>query len=165
MERIIRIQNELTAYVESKITNLAPSVSALVGPDTAAQLIGLAGGLAELSKIPSCNLQVLGQVKHTGSSRAGMSSTNSKPHRGLLGNCDLVRVKAPKQHQRKALKTVAAKLALAARFDYVNASTGRKRSAATGLQFRQEIEDKIAKWQEPNKARVLKALPKYVLSS
>lgn len=160
VEEILKVQNELTTFVEGRMESLAPSVCALVGPTTAAKLIGLTGGLAELSKIPACNLQVLGQVKHTSTSRAGMSSVHTRPHQGVLAECDLVQRTRPQSLQKKVLKTVAAKLALAARCDFVNVDTGRTRSDASGRKFRLEIEGKINKWQEPDKAPVLKALPK-----
>lgn len=47
-------------YIESRMVFLAPNLTALVTPPVAARMIGLAGGLEELSKIPACNLQVLG---------------------------------------------------------------------------------------------------------
>jgi len=174
----------LTNYVKSQMSDLAPNTCALIGPTIASQMLGMSGGLAELSKIPACNMQVLGQTKHNSSSRAGMSSVglslHSKmhsnydagnlitpslatqtlqPHTGILFHCDLVQ-KCPAYLQKKALKTVAAKLALAVRCDYVNVESGRKRTSENGLKFRAIIEEKIAKWEEPDKARVLKALPK-----
>ena len=161
MEQIIQVQDELTRFVESRMEGLAPSVCALVGPTTAARLIGIAGGLSELSKIPACNLEVLGQVKQSTASRAGLSTVHSKPHQGILMECDLIQQKrCPSQMRRKMLKLVAAKLALAARCDFVNVDTGRPRSAAAGAKFRAEIESKLEKMQEPDKAPTLKALPK-----
>lgn len=137
-----------------------------------ARIVALAGGLEELSKIPACNLQVLGQVKQNAASRAGFSNlhgaaatstttttTTSRPHQGILSECDLVQ-QCPKALQKKALKAVAAKLALAARCDYVNLTTGRPRDATPGQHFYHEIQTKIQQWQEPDKAPVLKALPK-----
>lgn len=159
VEELLELQRELILFVEASMESLAPSICALIGPRTAAQLLGLAGGLHELTKIPSCNLQVMGQVKHTSSSRAGLSGASIKQHVGILSDCELVRT-CPKQFQKKALKAVASKLALAARFDFVNVDTGRPRSASAGLQFRQELQEKFEKMQEPDKAQVLKALPK-----
>lgn len=193
MDQVQDMIQQFTRYVESKMADLAPNTCALIGPTIAAILLGLSGGLAELSKIPACNLQVIGQVKHNSSSRAGMSSvglslhsklhsknnndgTNNngfeggatltsiskqslQPHTGVLYNCDLVQ-KCPAYLQKKALKTVASKLALVVRCDYVNVESGRKRTAENGWKFRSEIEAKILKWEEPDKARVLKALPK-----
>jgi len=159
MDELYKIQIELVTFVEECMEALAPSICALIGPSTAAKLLGLAGGLGELTKIPACNLQVMGQVKQNASSRAGLSTTNIQQHVGILAECDLVQ-HMPKQIQKKALKVVAAKLALAARYDFVNVDTGRTRSSSTGLQFRHEIEQKFEKLQEPDKAPVLKALPK-----
>ena len=159
MERLLEVQQELVQFVENSMESLAPSVCAVIGAPTAARLLGLAGGLAELTKIPACNLQVLGQVKHNSSSRAGFASSSIKQHIGILADCELVR-NCPKPLQKKALKAVASKLALCARFDFVNVDTGRPRSASAGRQFRQELQTKFQKLQEPDKAPVLKALPK-----
>jgi U4/U6 small nuclear ribonucleoprotein PRP31 len=159
MEQLLDIQKELVSFVESSMESLCPSICALIGPTTAAKLLGLAGGLAELTKIPSCNLQVMGQTKHTSASRAGLSGMSLKQHVGVLGEADLIQ-SLPKQYHKKALKAVAGKLALAARFDFVNVDTGRPRSDSTGLKLKQELQEKFEKWQEPDKAPVLKALPK-----
>ena len=37
---------------------LAPNLSAIVGTTTAAKLLGVAGGLGALAKMPSCNVHV-----------------------------------------------------------------------------------------------------------
>jgi U4/U6 small nuclear ribonucleoprotein PRP31 len=159
IEELLEVQTKLIRFVENSMEALAPSICALIGPSTAARLIGLVGGLAEITKIPSCNLQVIGQVKQNSTSRAGMSSASTKRHEGIVAECDLVR-SVPRELQKKALKAVAAKLALAARYDFVNVDTGRPRSAQTGLQFRNGLKEKFEKLQEPDKAQVLKALPK-----
>eukprot|EP00566_Odontella_aurita_P019951 CAMPEP_0113594150 /NCGR_PEP_ID=MMETSP0015_2-20120614/38902_1 /TAXON_ID=2838 /ORGANISM="Odontella" /LENGTH=294 /DNA_ID=CAMNT_0000501085 /DNA_START=97 /DNA_END=978 /DNA_ORIENTATION=+ /assembly_acc=CAM_ASM_000160 len=62
----LRSVDDAAAFVEAGMEGLAPSVCALVGPSLAARLFGLAGGLAELSRIPACNLQVLGQTRQSG---------------------------------------------------------------------------------------------------
>lgn len=38
---------------------IAPNLSAIVGSDIAAKLMTAAGGITTLSKMPSCNLQVM----------------------------------------------------------------------------------------------------------
>ena len=174
MEQIIDIQNQLISFVEKHMENLAPNVCTLIGATLAARMVATAGGMSELSKIPSCNLQVLGQVKATSASRAGMSTSISaataasnangsamgyKPHEGMLSESDLYR-RVPGHLQRKALKVIAAKLALAIRCDYVNLEAGRKRNNESGRKFRAEIEKKFAKLEEPDLAPVVKALPK-----
>jgi U4/U6 small nuclear ribonucleoprotein PRP31 len=159
MEKLMEVQEELQLFVESSMESLVPSVSALIGPSMAARLLGLAGGLQELTKIPSCNLAVVGQTKVNTESRAGLSGVSIKQHSGLLAESDIVR-SVPKSFQKKALKVVSAKLALAIRYDFVNVNTGRPRSATTGLKLKAELNEKFEKWQEPDKAPTSKALPK-----
>lgn len=45
-------------YVSSRMNVLAPNLSAIVGTTTAAKLLGVAGGLAGLAKMPACNAHV-----------------------------------------------------------------------------------------------------------
>ena len=45
-------------YVSSRMNMLAPNLSAIVGTTTAAKLLGVAGGLAGLAKMPACNVHV-----------------------------------------------------------------------------------------------------------
>ena len=159
MQALWEVQQALADFVKNRINDWAPNTSALVGPAIASQLIGMAGGLAELSRIPACNLQVLGQAKANATARGGLSTISSKPHTGILINCDLVQ-SCPSYLRKKALKVVAAKLALAVRCDYVNVDTGRARDASSGEAFRAKVQVQIQQWQVPDKAPVLKALPK-----
>jgi U4/U6 small nuclear ribonucleoprotein PRP31 len=159
VEEILNIQEEITKFIEARMEGLAPSISALIGPSLAARMIGLAGGLQPFSKIPACNLQVLGQHVRTSAIQSTRVLSNAKHHQGILAECDLVQ-KCPIALQKKALKAVAAKLALVARCDFVNVDAGRSRTASAGHSFRHELEQKFEKWQEPDKAQTLKALPK-----
>jgi RNA processing factor Prp31 len=92
-------------------------------------LINVHALLSSFFCIPACNLQVIGQVKATSASRAGMSTSIasataasnaggnmrvSKPHEGMLADSYLYN-RVPGHLQRKALKVIAAKLALAIR--------------------------------------------------
>src|SRR6266567_1469269 len=49
---------QIFMYVSSRMNVLAPNLSAIVGTTTAAKLLGVAGGLAALAKMPSCNVHV-----------------------------------------------------------------------------------------------------------
>ena len=44
--------------VQMKMHHIAPNLSAAVGTEIAARLMGIAGGLTNLSKMPACNVQV-----------------------------------------------------------------------------------------------------------
>lgn len=68
-------------YVESRMTFIAPNVSMIIGASTAAKILGVAGGLTKLSKIPACNLLVLGAQKQI---LSGFSKTQMLPHTGFI---------------------------------------------------------------------------------
>ncbi|CAB4055180.1 PRPF31 [Lepeophtheirus salmonis] len=109
------------------MTFIAPNLSAIVGPSTAAKLMGAAGGLTNLSKMPSNNINLLGQTKKS----------------------------VPPDVRRKVSRVVGAKCTLAARVDSFHQSA----DGHLGRDFREEIEKKIDKFQEPPPVKATKALP------
>ena len=44
--------------VQQRMHQIAPNLSVAVGTEIAARLMGVAGGLMNLSKMPACNVQV-----------------------------------------------------------------------------------------------------------
>jgi len=113
---------------------MAPNLTILVGSAVAAKLVGIAGGLIKLSKIPSSNVQLLGSNKTT---LTGLSSGNVKSNQGFVYQCDLV-TGVPANLRVKTARLVAGKVVLATRIDcYQEDPTG-----ITGRQYREEIEKK-----------------------
>lgn len=139
-------------YVQSRMNRIAPNTCLLLGSRVTAQLIGLAGGVPALSRIPACNIQVIGQEKRL---MAGFSNISSIPHQGIIQYCDLVQ-SAPPFLRKKILKLVASKVAISSRVD----SYKHHPDGAEGRKLRNEIEEKIEKFQELPKAKTKKALPK-----
>lgn len=127
-------------YIESRMGLTAPNLSAVVGSDIAARLVGIAGGLKELAKIPSCNLHVLGAKKTRG---LGLAKTRV-PRSGLLSACVMMH-SCPLHLRHRLIRVLSGKVTLAARIDcYQEDTTGE-----TGLRFLDEIYAKVTKWQEP----------------
>ena len=145
-------RDTILTFVETRMTAVAPNVCALLDTGIAAQLMGLAGGLVAMSKIPSCNLQVMGQPKNV--NLGGFGAAAAMPHTGIIYYSTVVQ-QAPPYLRMKALKVTAAKVALAARIDMHQSEP----SGAPGQTMRTEVDAKIAKWQEPEQARTKKALP------
>ena len=54
----MRVQADILKLVQLKMHHIAPNLSAAVGSEIAAKLMGVAGGLTNLSKMPACNVQV-----------------------------------------------------------------------------------------------------------
>eukprot|EP01103_Thecamoeba_quadrilineata_P017255 TRINITY_DN6037_c0_g1_i1.p1 TRINITY_DN6037_c0_g1~~TRINITY_DN6037_c0_g1_i1.p1 ORF type:complete len:510 (+),score=108.31 TRINITY_DN6037_c0_g1_i1:59-1588(+) len=146
------IKQKILAFVESRMSSVAPNVSAIVGSSIAAQLIGVAGGLAALSRIPSTVIQALGSKKKTLSGFA--SSSLAVKHAGFIGESELL-LKTPPSLRTRACRLVAGKCTLAARVDSFHESP----DGEVGRNLRYEIEKKIAKWQEPPPPKQAKPLP------
>lgn len=51
------------------------------GASTAAKILGVAGGLSKLAKMPACNILPLGQQKKT---LSGFSQATALPHTGFI---------------------------------------------------------------------------------
>ena len=102
---LVDAQKSILEYVESRMTLVAPNLSAIIGTTVAAKLLALAGGLTALTKIPSCNLQVLGK---TTKANIGLSAMGQQRHVGFIFYSDIVMNCAPDIRKRVA-KIVAAK--------------------------------------------------------
>ena len=146
------IRQAVLMYVESRMAMIAPNLSRIIGTTVATKLMGQAGGLTALSKMPSCNVQVLGQTKKT---LSGFSSSQAMPHTGILFYSDLVQA-LPKEYRRKAAKLLAAKCTLAARVDASHQAT----DGSVGQQFLDDINQKIEKMQEAPPLIRNRALPR-----
>lgn len=144
-------KSTVLSFVESRMSRIAPNLSALAGTNVAAQLVGLAGGLTALSKIPSCNIQVIGQEKKN---LAGLSMASTMPHAGVLATSDIVADSDP-EFKRRALKVLAGKVSLAARIDCYQTDFSNE----PGLRMRREVLEHFEKLAEPQQARTKKALP------
>ncbi|KAJ3275667.1 U4/U6 small nuclear ribonucleoprotein Prp31 [Terramyces sp. JEL0728] len=144
-------QKTLLAYVASRMSIVAPNLTVLLGSAVAAKLMGFAGGLYLLAKIPACNLLVLGHQKK---GMIGMSSVSMGNHEGFIYECDMVQ-ETPKHVRRKAARLLSAKCALSARIDM-----GREyEDGSMGRSYREEVQKKINLLVEPPPAKNIKALP------
>jgi U4/U6 small nuclear ribonucleoprotein PRP31 len=148
---LTKYKQEIFDYVESRMSFIAPNLSIIAGASTAAQLMGAAGGLTHLSKMPACNVLVLGAQKRT---MSGFSTKVIMPHVGYVYYCEIVQ-KTPPDLRKKAAKLVAAKCSLAARVDSFHESS----DGAVGDSLRSDVEQKLDKLQEPPPVKQIKALP------
>ncbi|KAL1804426.1 hypothetical protein DCAR_0936076 [Daucus carota subsp. sativus] len=138
-------------FVEGRMGYIAPNLSAIVGSAVAAKLMGTAGGLSSLAKMPACNVQLLGAKKKN---LAGFSTATSQFRVGYIEQTEIFQGTPPALRMR-ACRLLASKSTLAARVD----STGGDATGGVGRAFREEIRKKIEKWQEPPPAKQPKPLP------
>lgn len=149
-------KHRIYEYVESRMSFIAPNLSIIVGASTAAKIMGVAGGLTNLSKMPACNVMLLGAQRKT---LSGFSSTSVLPHTGYIYHSDIVQ-SLPSDLHRKAARLVAAKCTLASRVDsFQENPDGKVNLTQVGYDLKEEIERKFDKWQEPPPVKQVKPLP------
>lgn len=144
-------KKKVQEFVESRMGYIAPNLSAIVGSEVAAKLMGVAGGLSSLAKMPACNVQILGAKRKN---LAGFSTATAQPHTGFVFHTEIVQSTPPALRTR-ACRLVAGKSTLGARVD----STRGDPTGKTGRDLREEIRKKIEKWQEPPPPKLPKPLP------
>ncbi|KAL8157115.1 U4/U6 small nuclear ribonucleoprotein Prp31 homolog [Apium graveolens] len=144
-------KKKILDFVEGRMGCIAPNLSAIVGSAVAAKLMGTAGGLSALAKMPACNVQLLGAKRKN---LAGFSSATSQFRVGYIEQTEIFQSTPPALRMR-AGRLLASKSTLAARVD----STGGDETGGVGRAFREEIREKIDKWQEPPPAKQPKPLP------
>ncbi len=85
-------KKEIFEYVESRMAFIAPNLTAIIGASVAAKMMGAAGGLTNLSKMPANHIALLGQEKKT---LSGFSQKSTLPHTGFVYYSDVVQEVTP----------------------------------------------------------------------
>lgn len=148
-----KLRKSVLKFIESRMEKLAPNVTALVGIEVASKLIGAAGGIVQLSRIPAGNVQVIGNGgrKHLG----GLSSASIGLHSGFIGEAPLLAEVVAPEHKIKAQRLLSAKVSIASRVD----ASGDHRDGNFGRKLYDEIVGKLEKLSEPAPLKTVKPLP------
>ncbi|EIW82217.1 Nop domain-containing protein [Coniophora puteana RWD-64-598 SS2] len=150
-DRLEEARKKIFMYVSSRMNVLAPNLSAIVGTTTAAKLLGVAGGLGSLAKMPACNVHLLGAQRKVA---LGFSVATQKKHTGFVFQSDLIQ-QTPSEYQLKVQRTVGAKSVLAARMDLERT----RKDGSYGADLREKIEKHIDRLAAPPPAKIVKPLP------
>ncbi|PFH32859.1 snoRNA binding domain-containing protein [Besnoitia besnoiti] len=147
-------RKEILQYLESRMTLIAPNVSAILGAALAARLLTRVGGLKMLAKMPSQNIMLVGSQKKTSFALSGGKGSATGPFSALLCSSEILLL-TPPAFRTRALRLLAGKVSLAARVDFF----GESRDGEKGKTLREEIVRALIKAQEPPPAPQKKALP------
>ncbi len=112
-------RDRLEKYIEALMEEVAPNIRMLAGANLGARLIERAGGLKQLAELPASTIQVLGAEKAL---FKHLQKGSPPPKHGVIFQHPVING-APKDRRGKLARSLAAKLALAARVDYYS---GRK---------------------------------------
>lgn len=137
-------REKLAEYVESAMKKIAPNVGDVAGSTIGARLIAKAGGLDRLARLPASTIQILGAEKAL---FRALRTGARPPKHGILFQHQAVHT-APKWQRGKIARTIANKVAIAARIDYYR---GERDGSLTGLLEKRLAEIRL-KYKEPKQA-------------
>jgi nucleolar protein 56 len=112
------LRDGLNGYVEAQMKRVAPNVSEVAGATIGARLMAKAGGLDRLAVLPASTIQILGAEKAL---FRALRTGARPPKHGILFQHQAVHL-APKWQRGKIARTLANKIAIAARVDYYRGS-------------------------------------------
>lgn len=126
---------QLYDYLKSRMNTIAPNLTALVGELVGARLIAHGGSLINLAKQPGSTVQILGAEKAL---FRALKTKHATPKYGLIYHASLIGQAAPK-HKGKISRSLAAKTALAIRYD----ALGDNPDNTMGLENRAKLEARL----------------------
>ncbi|GJN31469.1 hypothetical protein PR202_gb19869 [Eleusine coracana subsp. coracana] len=128
-------RGQLYDYLKSRMNTIAPNLTALVGELVGARLIAHGGSLINLAKQPGSTIQILGAEKAL---FRALKTKHSTPKYGLIYHASLIG-KASQKNKGKISRSLAAKTALAIRYD----ALGDGEDNSIGLESRLKIETRL----------------------
>jgi nucleolar protein 56 len=131
---LYRLRGTLEDYIETVMKEVAPNITALVGPKLGARLLSLAGGLEKMAKLPASTIQVLGAEKAL---FRALRTGGKPPKHGVIFQHPAIH-RSPRWQRGKIARALAAKLAIAAKVDFF---TGRFVGDKLVAEFQQRIEE------------------------
>ncbi|MAH98229.1 MAG: hypothetical protein CMA12_02615 [Euryarchaeota archaeon] len=110
------VLNKIESAIRESAMDYLPSLSALMGPISAAKLVSLAGGRERLARMPSGSLQVLGAHAAMAAHRRGAPPPK---HGAILFSLPQVS-RSPRWVRGKIARFLAGKASIAVRIDHFN---------------------------------------------
>ncbi|KAF8721041.1 hypothetical protein HU200_023454 [Digitaria exilis] len=126
---------QLYEYLKSRMNTIAPNLTALVGELVGARLIAHGGSLLNLAKQPGSTIQILGAEKAL---FRALKTKHSTPKYGLIYHASLIG-KAAQKNKGKISRSLAAKTALAIRYD----ALGDGEDNSIGIESRLKLETRL----------------------
>ena len=139
------LRGGLNDYVESQMKKVAPNVAEVAGATIGARLMAKAGGLDRLATMPASTIQILGAEKALFRS---LRTGARPPKHGILFQHQAVHA-APKWQRGKIARTLANKIAIAARVDCYRGSE----DASIKVALDKRLESIKEKYKEPPKRK------------
>ncbi|CAB5386753.1 snoRNP complex protein nop56 [Rhizophagus irregularis] len=137
-DRVIELANyrkRMHEYLLSKMHNVAPNLSALIGEIVGARLISHAGSLTNLSKYPASTVQILGAEKAL---FRALKTKGNTPKYGLLYHSSFIG-RAGTKNKGRISRFLANKCTIASRIDCFS----DKPSSVFGEALKNQVEERL----------------------
>ncbi|XP_049880945.1 nucleolar protein 56 [Pectinophora gossypiella] len=136
--RVVGLSNyrkQISEYLHTKMTSVAPNLSVLVGDQVGARLISKAGSLTSLAKYPASTLQILGAEKAL---FRALKTRSNTPKYGLLYHSTFIG-RAGLKNKGRISRYLANKCSIASRIDCFSET----QTTVFGEKLRQQVEDRL----------------------
>lgn len=128
-------RKQLSAYLHTKMTDVAPNLCELIGDQVGARLIAHAGSLTSLAKYPASTVQILGAEKAL---FRALKTKGNTPKYGLLYHSTFIG-RAGAKNKGRISRYLANKCSIASRIDcFTEVPTH-----IYGSKLRQQVEDRL----------------------
>lgn len=128
-------RKQLATYLHTKMNDVAPNLSTLIGDQVGARLIAHAGSLTNLAKYPASTIQILGAEKAL---FRALKTRGNTPKYGLLYHSTFIG-RAGSKNKGRISRYLANKCSIASRIDCFTELP----SHIFGDKLRQQVEDRL----------------------
>lgn len=132
---LVKYRSELSEYLSSKMNNVAPNLTTLIGEQVGARLISHAGSLTNLAKYPASTVQILGAEKAL---FRALKTRGNTPKYGLIFHSTFIG-RAGTKNKGRISRYLANKCSIASRIDCFTEIP----SITFGEKLREQVEERL----------------------
>merc|ERR1712181_169311 len=132
---ITEYRKELSTYLRSKMSVVAPNLAVLIGDTVGARLISHAGSLTNLAKCPASTVQILGAEKAL---FRALKTKGNTPKYGLIFHSSFIG-RAGAKNKGRISRYLANKCSIASRIDCF----GEESTTIFGTKLKEQVEDRL----------------------
>merc|ERR1711997_361106 len=132
---ITEYRKELSTYLRSKMSVVAPNLATLIGESVGARLIAHAGSLTNLAKAPASSVQILGAEKAL---FRALKTRGNTPKYGLIFHSSFIG-RAGAKNKGRISRYLANKCSIASRIDAFSEDT----TTVFGSKLKEQVEERL----------------------
>merc|ERR1712173_190975 len=132
---ITEYRKELSTYLRSKMSVVAPNLAVLIGDTVGARLISHAGSLTNLAKCPASTVQILGAEKAL---FRALKTKGNTPKYGLIFHSSFI-ARAGAKNKGRISRYLANKCSIASRIDAFSEDS----TTVFGSKLKEQVEDRL----------------------